>query len=337
MARTIFIKDRRIVRIGQSGRRGQNGVGIPTGGEAGEVLAKKSDTNYDTEWVVPPTAPVTSVNGETGDVVLDASDVNAIESIQAGTNVSIDSTDPQNPIINASGGGGAVDSVNGQTGTVVLDASDIQLVAQGPTTVEEGINTVAFLLVGKANDNEVVKLAGDQTIGGTKTFSGRIVANERIGVNTASPQELLHINGNARATMYIGNNVTPVNDGNTINFHTRGWTTQANANAGVRMFTGAIAPQASGTWVGLDIRPSMASATTSDWTVLKVAPRNNNGGAVRRLAEFGIADTPRVTIDHTGDIELHDSASGVIMNDRSDGKKYRLFFDNGVLNHEEVV
>lgn len=47
--------------------------------------------------------------------------------IEAGTNVTLDgsgtSADPY--VVNATGGGGAVDSVNGQTGVVVLDADDI--------------------------------------------------------------------------------------------------------------------------------------------------------------------------------------------------------------------
>lgn len=47
-----------------------------------------------------------------------------IQSIVAGTNVTVDDTDPRNPIVNASGVG-AVDSVNGQTGEVVLDAADV--------------------------------------------------------------------------------------------------------------------------------------------------------------------------------------------------------------------
>lgn len=50
-----------------------------------------------------------------------------LESVQPGTNVTIDNTDPLNPVINSTGGGGggAVDSVNGQTGVVVLDSDDI--------------------------------------------------------------------------------------------------------------------------------------------------------------------------------------------------------------------
>lgn len=46
----------------------------------------------------------------------------SVQSIVAGTNVTVDDSDPQNPIVSATGGGGgAVDSVNGQTGVVVLD------------------------------------------------------------------------------------------------------------------------------------------------------------------------------------------------------------------------
>ncbi len=48
--------------------------------------------------------------------------------LTAGTNITIDRTNPAAPVISASGGGGgggAVDSVNGQTGVVVLDTDDI--------------------------------------------------------------------------------------------------------------------------------------------------------------------------------------------------------------------
>lgn len=36
---------------GPMGPQGETGEGVPAGGSAGQVLAKKSDTDYDTEWV----------------------------------------------------------------------------------------------------------------------------------------------------------------------------------------------------------------------------------------------------------------------------------------------
>lgn len=47
-----------------------------------------------------------------------------LESVQAGTNVTIDATDPQNPIINATGGGGA--SVWGAITGTISDQTDLQ-------------------------------------------------------------------------------------------------------------------------------------------------------------------------------------------------------------------
>lgn len=64
---------------------------------------------------------------------------NIVQSVTAGTNVTVDNTDPENPVISASGGGegGAVDSVNGQTGVVVLDASDVGADASGSAATAE--------------------------------------------------------------------------------------------------------------------------------------------------------------------------------------------------------
>ncbi len=42
---------------GQDGQDGQDGVGIPSGGTANQILHKKSNTDYDTEWTNPPTIP----------------------------------------------------------------------------------------------------------------------------------------------------------------------------------------------------------------------------------------------------------------------------------------
>lgn len=39
---------------GATGPQGEPGVGVPSGGETGQVLAKLSDTDYDTTWINPP-------------------------------------------------------------------------------------------------------------------------------------------------------------------------------------------------------------------------------------------------------------------------------------------
>jgi hypothetical protein len=57
-------------------QKGVPGVGVPTGGDDGQVLAKSSDTDFDTEWVdISGGGTVDSVNGQTGIVVLDQDDI----------------------------------------------------------------------------------------------------------------------------------------------------------------------------------------------------------------------------------------------------------------------
>ena len=48
------------------GADGAPGVGVPTGGTAGQVLAKVSDTDYDTEWVDQTGGGGSSTPGEDG-------------------------------------------------------------------------------------------------------------------------------------------------------------------------------------------------------------------------------------------------------------------------------
>lgn len=65
----------RNVIIRSKSKRGLPGVGIPTGGTTGQILAKKSNADYDSEWRSEQSALVTSVNGKVGAVVLDKTDI----------------------------------------------------------------------------------------------------------------------------------------------------------------------------------------------------------------------------------------------------------------------
>lgn len=63
---------------GKPGKEGPAGKGFPVGGLANQILAKKSDADYDTEWIDNNAkGNVESVNGKTGQVTLTAEDVGA--------------------------------------------------------------------------------------------------------------------------------------------------------------------------------------------------------------------------------------------------------------------
>ena len=122
---------------------------MPTGGTTGQVLAKKSNSNYDLEWVNQSGGggAVDSVNGKTGTVVLDADDVGALpdtttasdlgayakptggipkEDLASAVQTSLGKADTalQTAVTSFNGNTGAVTytapvtSVNGQTGAV---------------------------------------------------------------------------------------------------------------------------------------------------------------------------------------------------------------------------
>lgn len=62
---------------GPQGPQGPAGEGVPAGGTAGQVLTKKSDADYDAEWVEAPEGGVTSFNGRAGAVIPQEGDYTA--------------------------------------------------------------------------------------------------------------------------------------------------------------------------------------------------------------------------------------------------------------------
>lgn len=69
---------------GDQGEQGPPGAGVPAGGAAGQVLAKATAADHDTQWIDPPTGgggAVSSVNGKTGDVVLTGDDIMIAEDV----------------------------------------------------------------------------------------------------------------------------------------------------------------------------------------------------------------------------------------------------------------
>lgn len=118
---------------GPRGPAGADGADGATGPQGPQGL--KGDTgNTGPQGATGPQGPQ-GIKGDTGDTgpagptgpTGATGPAGVVQAIVAGTNVTVDSTDPANPIVSATGGGGggAVDSVNGQTGVVVLDAADV--------------------------------------------------------------------------------------------------------------------------------------------------------------------------------------------------------------------
>lgn len=85
-----------------------------------------------------PAAPVTSVNGKTGAVVLDAEDVGALPDSYTAPVTSVNGM--TGDVIVSGGGGGAVDSVNGKTGNVILTASDVGAMPDSYTAPVQSVN-----------------------------------------------------------------------------------------------------------------------------------------------------------------------------------------------------
>lgn len=89
---------------------------------------------------------------------------------------------------------------------------------------------------------------------------------------------------------------------NTFNVQASSWTAGTLNKPHVKMLTGNVAPTNTGTYVGVEIAPSMGASTTADWTVFKVNPGTTNGGTTKLLADFAVANATRVSIDTTGTI-----------------------------------
>ena len=199
--REVIIRNRRVVRIAQIGRRGLPGEGVPTGGDSGEVLAKKTGADYDTEWVVPPTAPVTSVNSKTGDVTLTASDVGAATTaqgakadtaVQPADNTATNTT-YDDSVITANGVAASADTQAALDNTVLAFADEVNQIIMQMDGKEDKTNKdtdgtlaansdtkypsqKAVKTYTDTKDAQNVKLTGNQTIAGVKTFTSNIKA-----------------------------------------------------------------------------------------------------------------------------------------------------------------
>lgn len=106
-----------------TGVPGSDGVGVIPGGTTGQVLAKASNSNFDTVWEDPAAGTVASVNGATGIVSLTQ------DSIPDGTTAKQYTATEKTKLSGIQSGAqvNAVSSVAGKTGAVSLAKADVGL------------------------------------------------------------------------------------------------------------------------------------------------------------------------------------------------------------------
>jgi hypothetical protein len=231
--------------------RGPAGVGVPEGGTTGQVLAKVSATDYDTDWVSPGAA----------------SEITGL--IEAGTNVTLSGagTSASPYVINSSGGGGSgtvtsvsVITANGVSGSVATadttPAITITLGAITPTSVNgvvlSGSSTPTLAVTGTSSitgvntGNQTITLTGDVTGTGTGTFEATI-ANEAVTfakMANVSPQILIgrHASGSdgAPQEVSVGNGVEFSGSGIQRSAFTGGDVTAAAGSASLTIADNAV-------------------------------------------------------------------------------------------------
>jgi len=143
----VIIQEETISELGQIGH------GVASGGTTGQVLAKKTNTNYDTEWI-------TNTGGGGG--ISDApNNANAYVRGQLSWLIGYTKTAIDALI------SGFQTAVQVQT---IADAKVVQTITNGVTATAPSEDAVFDALALKANNNAVVHLTGTETITGIKSF-----------------------------------------------------------------------------------------------------------------------------------------------------------------------
>ena len=224
---------------GKTGPQGPAGPGVATGGTTGQVLAKKSNTNYDTEWIDKPGGSTVSVN------------VGKTTTGEPGTNASVtNSGDEKNVVLNftiprgntgptgkqgpagAPGPAGPGVTPGGTTGQVLAKKSNTNYDTEwidnsgGGSTVSVNVGKTT---TGEPGTNASVNNSGDET---------NVVLNFTIPRGNTGPQGPQGKQGPTGATGPAGPGVaTGGTTGQVLvkksnaNFDTE-WIAQTSANAG---------------------------------------------------------------------------------------------------------
>ena len=211
----------------------------------------------------------------------------ALQSVVAGANISIDNTDPQNPIISGSVGGGNVASVNTQTGVVVLDADDISDTSTtNKFTTQIEINKLASIVSGA----EVNVNADWNSVGGDSQILNKPAFGDITGSSTGDFALSSHT--------HIVSEITDLNTGAfSITGHTHLVSEITDLNTGVFSTTGHVHVVADITNAG-----TMISANTGDYQLISQKGSANGYAGLDGGGKVPSAQLP----SYVDDIEEYD-------------------------------
>lgn len=199
------------VTTGGAGSAGAPGQGVPTGGSSGQVLAKASATDYDTEWVAQAGGggggggAVDSVNSQIGTVVLDADDVSDVST----TNKYVTAAE-KTKLSNLSGTNTGDQDLSGYVPTSrtvnsqslssnvtltqdnVADGSTYKQYSSTEKTKLSGIATAATANDTDANLKARANHTGTQLASTISDFSTAVSGNSAVTANTAKVTNATH-------------------------------------------------------------------------------------------------------------------------------------------------
>lgn len=174
--------------------------------------------------VVPPIAPVITGGG--------SSSSNGVQSVVAGTNVSVDNTDPRNPVVSASGGsgGGDVTGPSGATDNAIarFDGTTGKIIQNSATSIAD---TTGDITAGKYNtvaisgsSTPTLAVTGTTAVSGTNTgdqtsvtgnagtatalATGRTIRTDLASTSTATFDGTANITPGVTGTLAVGNGGT---------------------------------------------------------------------------------------------------------------------------------
>lgn len=258
-----------VIKVLAKGDPGPAGVGVPTGGTAGQVLGKTSDDDYDTHWVDQGGGAVDSVNGKTGVVVLDTDDIT-----DTATNRFTNDTDIAR-LANTSG-----------TNTGDQDLSGYALSSSLATVATTG------------DYDDLIDKPTIPSISGLVPYTGA-TADVDLGANYLKTEDRIAVGSSAATTGILGQGIN-VNQSMTMN--TNGTATlfevssaiSTSANNGSVTILNAAATLTpsnnTSNFTGLNFAPTVVpnGVTTANVTALSTAPFingfiGNPGGSVSNL------------------------------------------------------